>query len=891
MLGQSAAPWPLVVAVVIFACQMGSGHGNEIICRYCGHDHETGALLPPGLELEGTHHYAPDRQVDVTHIKLDVTPNFQAKTVKGTASITATVLATPVEVLRLDAAHLAVSEVRCSSHPVRDFSCSDTDLQIVFAAPVAPGDALTLDIDYEAEPTQGLYFRTADMGYPEGDTHLWTQGEAHEARHWFPCFDYPNERSSTEIICHVPEAMTVLSNGQKLGETGEADGMKAVHWLQKQPHVSYLICLVAGHFAKLEKQHRGIPLGFYAQPSVAEHAANSFADTPAIMAFLEEEIGVPFPWPKYDQVTILDFTAGGMENTTLTTLTNNTVFAAETENLHTSRRLDAHEMAHQWFGDLVTCKDWSHLWLNEGFATYYTHLYEGHSQGHDALLYGLYKDAHGSVLTRNDDKRPIVFNEYTNPMQQFDFRSYPKGGWVLHMLRSQLGEPLYRACIKAYLEKHAYTSVVSDDLRQVLEEHSGRSFDRFFDQWVYSPGAPELKIDYAWDAKHRLAKVSIAQTQKTDNGTRIFELPAVLRFVVGDVTIDHAITIHEQQEDFYVSLPGEPDVVRFDPHFTLLAKVAFKKSDAMLKAQLGQREDMLGRLLAVEALADRKTNESAELLHTTLTTDTFFGVRIAAAESLAKHDSDESLEMLAASWQEQADARVRKAVVEAVSKRYHPTARRVVDDVLAKERNPDIVAVATGALARFSDQQAAAMLLEQLNVSGFRYGQAVAAIKAIESRRDPSLVAELMRVLRLRGSAFTTQGLAQGLRSLGELAAASDESAEVRTYLMEWLNDPRSGVQVAALQGLGALGDPQSRAAVEAFHADADSRVASAAKDASKKLSEIHTPKAPEEVVALRQEVTDLKADNKKLSEKLDAIQKQLESLVPKETPAEDAKE
>ena len=145
------------------------------------------------------------------------------------------------------------------------------------------------------------------------------------------------------------------------------------------------------------------------------------------MAFFEEEIGVPFPWPKYDQVTILDFTAGGMENTTLTTLTDGTIFATATENIRTTRGLDAHELAHQWFGDYVTCKDWSHLWLNEGFATYYTHLYEGKKFGRDAMLYGLYRDATGRILTQGNDKKPIVYNAYKNPMEQFDYRSYPKG--------------------------------------------------------------------------------------------------------------------------------------------------------------------------------------------------------------------------------------------------------------------------------------------------------------------------------------------------------------------------------------------------------------------------------------------------------------------------------
>ena len=216
--------------------------------------------------------------------------------------------------------------------------------------------------------------------------------------------------------------------------------MKQVHWLQEKPHVSYLICLIAGNLEKLEAKHRDVPLGFYTQPSKAKHAEFAFRDTPAIMAFFEEEIGVPYPWDKYDQATCADYHWGGMENTTITTLTQRTIYSDATENIRSSRSLDAHEMAHQWFGDYVTCKDWSHLWLNEGFATYYALLYEGHKYGRDAMLYGLYLDARDDIGPYEKDLRPIVYRDYKVPREQFDFRAYPKGSWVLHMLRSQLGD-------------------------------------------------------------------------------------------------------------------------------------------------------------------------------------------------------------------------------------------------------------------------------------------------------------------------------------------------------------------------------------------------------------------------------------------------------------------
>ena len=410
----------MLVATIAFVSAV-QAEEHEHICRY----HDAPQLRAASLLADGDAagpHYAPDRHVDILHIKIDVTPNFKDRTVSGTTTITFAPIAKPLEQLRLDAVNMTILDVKSKAH-VAEYVSTAKDLTIVFEHAIAVGQKTAVVIVHEAQPTKGLYFRTPEMGYPKTDSQVWTQGETHEARHWFPCYDYPNERSSSEIICHVPSGMTVLSNGEKISETfNSKSGLKSVRWVQDKPHVAYLICLVAGNMKSLKKQHRDIPLGFHTQPSLFEHAANSFADTPDIMAFFEEEIGIPFPWHKYDQVTIRDFTAGGMENTTLTTLTHRTIFSKATENIRTTRRLDAHEMAHQWFGDYVTCKDWSHLWLNEGFATYYAHLYEGHKFGRDAMLYGLYRDAQGRVLRHGNDKKPIAYRDYQNEREQYTNR-------------------------------------------------------------------------------------------------------------------------------------------------------------------------------------------------------------------------------------------------------------------------------------------------------------------------------------------------------------------------------------------------------------------------------------------------------------------------------------
>ena len=851
------------------------GRAEEVICRYC-----SGDASPFGStqSQSGRFRYAPVRQVDVLHIKLDVTPDFAAKTVSGTVSITAVPISKPVEVLRLDAVDIHVKEVRSSEGKVADFLSMRDRLEIAFAEPLPVGKEFQIEIDYSVQPTQGLYFRTADMGYPETDTHIWTQGETHQARHWFPCFDYPNERSSTEIICHVPQDMTVLSNGWRMGETIDDSGLKAVRWLQKKPHVNYLMCLVAGNFEMLEKRHRDLQLRFYTQPTLIEHAANSFLDTPDIMAFFEDDIGMPFPWDKYDQVTIADFVAGGMENTTMTTLTDQTVFSSETENIRSTRNLDAHELAHQWFGDYVTCKDWSHLWLNEGFATYYSSLYEGHKFGRDALLYRMYLDASEKVLPREKDTRPIVYKEYKDAGEQFDFRAYPKGSWVLHMLRSQLGEDLYRKCILAYLKKHALSSVVTDDLRQVIEEHSGRPMDRFFDQWVYHPRHPDLKITYHWQAKSKLAKVTIRQTQPISDDVLVYQFPTQLRFVVGDKTIDHEIIVSDVEEDFYVPLESQPSIVRFDPAYSVLANVDFDKSSDLIAAQIANESDMIGRLLACEALGKRKTDASVKLLEARLRQDSFFGVRIAAAKALAKHDTDKANEVLSESYRDQTDARVRLAVVDAMFKRFRMDDLQSIVSVVEDEKNPAIRAVAIKAMGKYYGEPARSKLIELLDSESFQDELAVASIEAIRKQNDPTFTPALLKMLERRSDKLSSRNLAKAIQTLGEIAKDSDQQSIAFDWIISQLDHPKTNVQSSAISALGDLGDRRSKALIAAYIDSSDDRIKRAAERAMKQFNE-QTATVPQEVIELRKSLQKLKQETEEMKQEFEAFQKQYSAL------------
>ena len=844
---------------------------NEAEHLACGHGRALFAAADSSEFLK----YAPSREVDVLHLKLDVTPDFRDRTVAGTATLRFKPISRPLAELKLDGVDLRVSEVS-STAKLLGWQATDKQVVITFAEAIPVDQETTVTVRYGATPKQGLYFRTKEMGYPAGDDHIWSQGEPMEARHWFPSFDAPNEKFTSEMICHVPKGMVVLSNGKRMEETEDAAGLVAVRWLQDKPHANYLIALCAGNFKSVTDTYRDIPMAFWTPASQIDHAQTSFRDTKDMMGFFEKEIGVPYPWVKYDQVCVEDFGWGGMENTTLTVLNDRTLFTDATENLRDSQGLVAHELAHQWFGDLVTCKDWSHLWLNEGFATYYEGLYEGHKHGQDAFLYVMYSRLKGIAAVLNDTNA-IVRRDFNTPEDQFGFHAYPKGSWILHMLRSQLGEDLYRRCVKTYLERHQYGSVVTEDLNKVIEELSGRSFDQFFNQYVYHAHHPELNVTYAWDERTKLAKLTIQQVQRLSDDVLLFNVPLPVRFKTKSGVVDQVFNVKEKAEDFYVALPEAPQNVRIDPGLTLLAKVTFNPPPALLDAQLADMNDMVGRLLAVEQMRGKR--EALKKLKDSLNNDSFYGVRLAAAQGLREIQTDEAFEALRDSLK-QPDARVRRQVVQDIASYYREAAFEAATKIVADEKNPDIRAIALTSLGAYAKPAVKEQLLKALNSTSYRNSLADAAINGMRAQDDAGYIAPLMETLREKESAFTTGGFARGLDTLGFLARNEEKKDTLREFLLSHINSSKKRVQSSAMSALGVLGDGKAIAALEKFAAaPRESPERAAADKALSVLRDLKKPSA--DLGALRGEVTTLQRENRDLRREFDEMKKKLDVLAP----------
>jgi aminopeptidase N len=545
--------------------------------------------------------------------------------------------------------------------------------------------------------------------------------------------------------------------------------------------------------------------------------------------------------------------------------------------------LVAHELAHQWFGDLVTCKDWSHIWLNEGFATYYEHLYENHKHGRDAFLWRLHESAE-RVLRQSKDLRPIVWREFDRPAQQFSYLAYPKGAWVLHMLRSQLGEELYRRCIRTYVERHRFGNVVTEDLNQVLEDLSGRSFDQFFDQWVYHGHYPELRVAYSWDQTAKLARLSIQQQQELSEKVLLFRFPLPVRFRTPSGTHDHVIEVKEKTEDFQFPLLEAPEIVRIDPEFTVLAKIDFTPPRRLVLAQLEDAEDMLGRFLALKTLSGKDDTDTVKRLRRVLETDSFYALRVEAAKALGSARSEEALAALLAST-DQTDANVRREVWRALRGYYRESVCAAAKEALEHEANPDIAGELIRLIAIYPDTDIEGLLIDWLDKPSFRDGLTRAVIRGMRKQDNPTFIDPLMRSLRKRRVELESDVYAAALDALAFLTRNEVEKEDVREFLVRQLEHPRKRVQRSAIAALGVLGDGRAVPVLETLTQAADDSPERQAADRA--LSALRDQRKPAaDFAELRKEVLDLQRESRELRQQLEDLRQRLE-----ETPTDKQEE
>jgi aminopeptidase N len=810
------------------------------------------------------------RDVDQQHIRLDLRFNWERREMKGRATHTL-VPFKPLRKITLDAADMKIESVAVAgdgkikkNRPLK-FKTFSNRLEIALHREYRAGEQLVLVINYVVtKPRRGAHFVVPDENEPSQPQMVWTQSEPEYARYWFPCVDTPSDRITSEIIATVPKAYYVLSNGKLKGKKENKDGTTTWHWQQKQLHVPYLMSVVAGEFEVLKQSWDGIPVLSYVPKGRLADAKRSFEKTPAMLKFFSQKIGVRYPWPKYAQICVDEYGWGGMEHTSATTLNIGTLHDKRAHLDVSSDGLVAHELAHQWFGDLMTCKDWGELWLNESFATYFDTLWREHDLGDDEAAWARYGNAESYKSEDKRYRRSIVNYRYNAPGNMFDRHSYPKGACVLHMLRFVLGDELFWKSIHRYTTVNRFRTVETADLRRAIEDASGQGLNWFFDQWVHHGGHPDYEVDWDWDEETKNVRLTVRQTQKVDDVTPLFRMPVEIELAGPNETLIRRVTVSKATETFHFALSQRPTRVCFDPRDWILKTLKATKSKEEWLDQLERSRHVICRVRATKGLAEFLSHkDAAAALRRASQHDAFWAVRMEAVKVLAKASGDNARKALLKAAAGDTKSLVRREAIKALGSFSHDDTRELLRKVVIHDASYYAVAEALRALAKVDKANCANDLRAALNLHSHREVILSAACDELVKLRDQQAASTLTELLK---GPLTPQRRVVIVGALGRLKP-NDE--KVLDQLEKLLDDDRRNVRRSVVKTLAEIDNPRSRKLLQARRSKEDNpRAITAIDEAIKKLDGRRS-----DLTQLRKQLDELRKQNQQLQDRVKRLE------------------
>ncbi|UCH63237.1 MAG: HEAT repeat domain-containing protein [Fidelibacterota bacterium] len=770
-------------------------------------------------------HGTRDRTYDIQHLKLDIAFDHAEGLVMGKATTTLTPINDGLVRIVLDAVDLSIGSVSLAMDVTIEASSREGNRPLIYAVengqliidldkPYSSGESITLQVTYHAQPRLGLYFVRPDEAYPTKPWQIWSQGEMEENRYWFPCYDSPNDLMTTEMIVTVPDSLMAISNGELVEiRRNEHERTITYHWRENIPHVTYLVSVIVGRFLEVRDEWNGIPILYYVEHRDSSKVERSFARTPDMIDFFSKMIGIRYPYEKYAQTTITDFMWGGMENISATTLMKETLHDERAGLDVSSDGLVAHELVHQWWGDLLTTKNWNHIWLNEAFATYFEALYVEYDKGPREFILEL--ETNRQAYFKEDAyqyRRPIVTNRYENPEQMFDRHTYEKGSLVLHMLRNLLGNELWWKAIRHYARTYAGQAVETNDFKQAIEDATGRSLEWFFDQWVYHGGHPEYDVSWGWDRRKQAVALEVKQVQGVGVVTPLFRMPIEVA-VTGDSSTEiFTIQVDKAEEIFYLPVPAKPLRVEFDPDGQVLKELTFKKHRKEVLNQLVNAGDV-GRMRAAQWLGIYDYRDITEALGTALRQDPFRGVRGAAAWALGEIKTKAARDALLLGLQDE-HAHVRRAAVTALGNYVDDSQVAVaLENVFRSDSSYYARAEAVKSITRLGAIDAYDICLEALGVASYKEVIRCAALSGLVTLKDPRGVDHALALAEY-GQPFQVR--VEAVSAMAGLGVhIPKRKKEIRERLIALLEDPHFRVKTAVIRALGQLGDPKALKALE----------------------------------------------------------------------------
>ncbi|MGB0384592.1 MAG: M1 family aminopeptidase [Ardenticatenaceae bacterium] len=836
----------------------------------------------PNVEAQ----YAPDLELEPIHLDIDLHVDVANKMAQGVVTTTVKARRGGVTVLKLDALDLEVTEVRDADGHELSWRYDDAQITIGWQTPFAAGEQRQVGVTYRVtEPVDGMYFSQPNEAYPNQAWYATTDHETERARHWLPCIDLPNVRTTLDIRLRAESRFTILANGYLVEEREEGDGTKTAHWKLEQLCPSYLICFAIGDFTRADDGafndgEKEIEVAYFCTPEhSAEDLLRTFGRSKEMMAWMTKKLAMPFPYPKYYQYALPGI-SGAMENISLVSwydaFVQDETLGQEIEWL--IDQINVHEMAHSYFGDAIVCRDFAHAWLKESWATYIEQCWREDAYNQDEALYVYYMHADSYFKeAENRYKRPIVTRRFKSSWQMYDVHLYEGGACRLHTLRCELGDEVFWAGVRDYLQRYNGKVVETDHFRHIMEEHSGRSLGRFFDQWFHTAGYPSLKVSFSYDDKQKQGTFEIEQTQVDKKaGIPAFVLSSEVSWTIEGQEHRLPIALKQAKQVITVAMSAEPQQVRFDPDCKALHKLSFNPGATMLRKQLTDAKDVIGRIQAGNELA--KTNKRANInaIVDAYQKEPFWGVRREFAKALGDANSEAAIAGLAKVIAFEQEPMVLRFLLRAAGNYRDP---RIRDAVASRVENglPHLatqVAYETlGAQRRAAPWDLLKEGIEQESYNGFAQS---GAFRGLAATRRPEAIDLLLE--KVPYGATSNRARPAAVSALADIGKGQEKQTreQIVETLIDLLRDPWYRVRKFAAYGLRTMKAPQAIGALQSF---------------ARTLSHQDQVEIEKIIAALRkQDKSDgsaLKKQVEELQEKVRKLEEQLQTVQAKMEPAQ----
>jgi aminopeptidase N len=771
------------------------------------------AIFMAAPQLRADEPYARSRDYDLQHSKIVLRFDLDQKKVLGEVTHSLSILRGGSSKIAFDSVGLNIQSVTLNKAPAK-FETSADKLIIPLRGAAKTGDKFDVSIRYEGKPAKGIYFILPDKDYPDRPKQIWTQGESEDTRYYLPTYDYPNDRLTTETILTVPASWITVSNGKLISVSDAGKGLKTWYWKESVPSSTYLITVVAGEFDEVKETWRGIPVTYYAPKGRGDRLPINYGRTPAMMELFSKKFGVDYAWEKYAQVMVDEFVAGGMENSSATTNNSSSLVHPKLapEYFTGEDDLISHELGHQWFGDLVTCKDWGDIWLNEGFATFLEAVWTEAHFGKDQADYERWNSAREWFESSNLWKKPIVRHDFDDS-SEFDGNAYNKAGWVLYMLRRQIGEDTFYRGVKHYLEVNRGKNVVTSDLAKAIEEATQTNVDQFFNQWLYGAGGPKFELSYTFDNEKHQVILTVKQTQKIEGRVGLFRVPAEVEITTVSGPKLYDVTVSRDHQTFPLPAESTPLMVLFDKGGHVLKSAEFHKEKKEWLYQLKNAVDLADRADAAVALGKMKNDEEIiGALGEALRNDKAWGVRATAADTLGQKGGASASKLLLAALDSNDKPWVRNRVVSALGNFKDDAAVAAkLNSIAKRDDSYRARAAALQALGRLKGPNAFATLEVAVaadSPDGFLRN---AALRSLGSLGDDKAVPLL---LQWSAAGKPLDSRTAAINSLGRL---QKDNKDITKEIAAYLTERHFPVRMASIYALGGRGDATAIPALEAL--------------------------------------------------------------------------